>query len=185
MSRRSRLFRLFRGPTEDELTADAPGLAVVAEAFDPAEADSAVLARSHRWQPARKAVLRHHLRLPAGRMDEAAKIVSQDGYQLRPASPSPAEPAETGGSRRSTWCAYRCWTHCTAPRNEPGWPVWPSGSAGRRWGGTHSSRGPGPNRREISHSGASTGRKPTSRGAPGGRSSPWLRIGVRASGREH
>lgn len=97
MSRRSRLFRLFRGPTEDELTADAPGLAVVAEAFDPAEADSAVLARSHRWQPARKAVLRHHLRLPAGRMDEAAKIVSQDGYQLRPASPSPAEPAETGG----------------------------------------------------------------------------------------
>lgn len=96
MSRRNRLFRLFRSHTEAELTVDAAGLAVVAEAFDPAEADSAVLARSHRWNPADKAVLRHHLRLPAGRIGEAAQLVAQDGYQLRPVP----EPAETGGFTR-------------------------------------------------------------------------------------
>ncbi|WP_285487071.1 hypothetical protein [Amycolatopsis taiwanensis] len=83
MSPRNRLFRLFRRPVEEELTIDAPDLAVVAEAFDPAEADSAVLCRSHRWNPARAAVLRHHLSLPAEGIDTAARILAQDGYQLR------------------------------------------------------------------------------------------------------
>jgi hypothetical protein len=96
-NRRGGLFRLFRRPAEAELALDAPDLAVVAEAFDPAEADSAVLARSHRWDRAAKAVLRHHLRLPADRIEELAAVVAQEGYQVRVVSPPPPEPAETRG----------------------------------------------------------------------------------------
>jgi hypothetical protein len=70
---------------EPELTADTPGLSVVAEAFDITEADSAVLARSHRWAAARPAVLRHHLSLPPERVAEATRLLAQDGWELRPA----------------------------------------------------------------------------------------------------
>jgi hypothetical protein len=70
---------------EPELTADTPGLAVVAEAFDITEADSAVLARSHLWTAERPAVLRHHLSLPPERVAEAGRLLAQDGWELRPA----------------------------------------------------------------------------------------------------
>jgi hypothetical protein len=62
---------------------DDPALVVVAEAFDPIEADSSVLARSPSWIWDRKAVLRHHLLLHAERIAEAAQILAQDGYTLR------------------------------------------------------------------------------------------------------
>ncbi|RZQ59411.1 hypothetical protein [Amycolatopsis suaedae] len=83
MSLLSKLRDLLGRPAEPELTADTPGLVVVAEAFDPVEADSAVLARSPRWVADRPAVLRHHLVLPAGRVEEAAAILAQDGWDLR------------------------------------------------------------------------------------------------------
>lgn len=61
---------------------------MVAEAFDAAEADSAVLARADRWQEAKDAVLRHHLTLPADRVGEAARLLAQDGWELRTVSDS-------------------------------------------------------------------------------------------------
>ncbi|WP_329050099.1 hypothetical protein OG738_44460 [Amycolatopsis sp. NBC_01488] len=65
------------------LTPDTPGLEIVAEAFDPAVADSAVLAGSPAWVSTAPAVLRHHLLLPPDRLAEAASILAQDGYDLR------------------------------------------------------------------------------------------------------
>ncbi|HET6502856.1 MAG TPA: hypothetical protein VFG87_19045 [Amycolatopsis sp.] len=83
-----RLFSLVRRPTEATLSVDAPGLAVVAEAFDPAEADSAVLARSGRWDPDRPAVLRHRLALPPATVAEVARILARDGWETRTVSES-------------------------------------------------------------------------------------------------
>ncbi|MCP2165293.1 hypothetical protein LX83_002142 [Goodfellowiella coeruleoviolacea] len=77
---------------------DTPGLVVVAEAFDAAEADSAVLARSPRWVADQPAVLRHHLLLPASAVDRARDLLAPDGWQLRPAggpAPEPTAPAPT------------------------------------------------------------------------------------------
>src|ERR1041384_6466627 len=73
-----------RADREPELLTDPPGLVVVVEAFDPAEADSAVLARSERWRPDRPAVLRPHLVLPPDQVERAAALLAQDGYELRP-----------------------------------------------------------------------------------------------------
>ncbi|HEV7974985.1 hypothetical protein [Amycolatopsis sp.] len=83
MSLADRVRDLLRRPKAPELSVDDPALVVVAEAFDPAEADSAVLARSPSWVSDRQAVLRHHLLLPAGRTAEAARVLAQDGYVLR------------------------------------------------------------------------------------------------------
>jgi len=78
-----RLLDLVKKRETPGLTADAPGLKIVAEAFDPAVADSAVLAGSPGWVAAAPAVLRHHLLLPPDRLAEAASILAQDGYELR------------------------------------------------------------------------------------------------------
>jgi hypothetical protein len=78
-----RLRSLFGRRPELPFDLDNPGLRVVAEAFDPAEADSAVLARSPRWRPAERAVLRHHLVLPEGQVEAARAVLAQDGWQLR------------------------------------------------------------------------------------------------------
>ncbi|KAA9154407.1 hypothetical protein FPZ12_032100 [Amycolatopsis acidicola] len=86
MSLLGRLRDLLRREAEPELSVDAPGLVVVAEAFDIAEADSAVLARSHNWAAAKPAVLRHHLTLPVARIAEATGILAQDGWELRTVS---------------------------------------------------------------------------------------------------
>ncbi|MFQ6271677.1 hypothetical protein ACLLO4_35175 [Kutzneria viridogrisea] len=59
-----------------------PDLVVVAEAFDLAEADSAVLARSEQWRAEEQAVLRHHLVLPAREVDRAREVLAQDGWTL-------------------------------------------------------------------------------------------------------
>ncbi|WAL67270.1 hypothetical protein ORV05_05650 [Amycolatopsis cynarae] len=79
-----RLRDLLRKAPEQVLTTDTPGLSVVAEAFDIAEADSAVLARSHLLAADRPAVLRHHLRLPGDKVAEATGLLAQDGWELRP-----------------------------------------------------------------------------------------------------
>jgi hypothetical protein len=79
---------LLRRTPEPELAPDTPGLSVVAEAFDIAEADSAVLARSHRWDEGKPAVLRHHLTLPEDRVAEAGRTLAQDGWELRTVSES-------------------------------------------------------------------------------------------------
>ncbi|KAA2253022.1 hypothetical protein F0L68_33735 [Solihabitans fulvus] len=96
-----------RGPA---LTVDSPGLVVVAEAFDPAEADSAALARAHAWARERPAVLRHHLTLPEASVERAATLLAQDGWELRP------DPARTDG-----WHATRVQAldalHCAQERS--------------------------------------------------------------------
>lgn len=83
MSLLDRLRDLVRKPQEPDLSTSTPGLTVVAAAFDPAEADSSVLARSPDWVADRQAVLRHHLTLPSGRVEEAARTLAQDGWGLR------------------------------------------------------------------------------------------------------
>jgi hypothetical protein len=82
-----RLLDLVKKRETPGLSADAPGLKIVAEAFDPVVADSAVLAGSPAWVSTAPAVLRHHLLLPPSRLAEAASILAQDGYELREESP--------------------------------------------------------------------------------------------------
>jgi len=85
-----RLLDLVKKREAPGLTPDAPGLKIVAEAFDPVVADSAVLAGSPAWVSTAPAVLRHHLLLPPDRLAEAASILAQDGYELREQSSSGA-----------------------------------------------------------------------------------------------
>jgi hypothetical protein len=62
---------------------DSPGLEVVVEAFDAAEAASAALARSPRWRAGEPAVLRHHLVLPSDQVERARELLAPDGWELR------------------------------------------------------------------------------------------------------
>ncbi|EOD60470.1 hypothetical protein [Amycolatopsis vancoresmycina] len=78
-----RLLDLVKKRETAGLSPDAAGLKIVAEAFDPVVADSAVLAASPDWVSTAPAVLRHHLLLPPDRLAEAAPILAQDGYELR------------------------------------------------------------------------------------------------------
>ena len=77
------MLRQLRG-REDEptLSIDDPALVVVAEAFDIAEADSAVLARSPQWRAGEFAVLRHHVRIPAEQVERARELLTPDGWVL-------------------------------------------------------------------------------------------------------
>ncbi|MBE1497404.1 hypothetical protein H4696_004504 [Amycolatopsis lexingtonensis] len=79
----NRLLNLVKRRETPVLGPDDPGLEIVAEAFDPVVADSAVLAGSPGWVSTAPAVLRHHLLLPPDRVAEAASILAQDGYDLR------------------------------------------------------------------------------------------------------
>ncbi|MCM6773378.1 ribonuclease E inhibitor RraB [Nocardia sp. CDC159] len=63
-----------------ELDPDRPDLIVVAASFDDAEAASTALARAELWTPDAPAVLRHHLRLPADRVESAIALAAQEGY---------------------------------------------------------------------------------------------------------
>ncbi|MGI5501799.1 hypothetical protein [Lentzea sp. CA-135723] len=82
MSLLGRLRDRLRRREEPSLSIDDPGLVVVAEAFDHAEADSAVLARSPQWRADDLAVLRHHLRIPADQVERARELLSPDGWTL-------------------------------------------------------------------------------------------------------
>jgi hypothetical protein len=74
---------LLKRSKEPELSLDTPDLHVVVKAFDPVQSDSSALAGSTAWAAERPAVLRHHLLLPSERLAEAARIVAQDGWELR------------------------------------------------------------------------------------------------------
>ncbi|EME61458.1 hypothetical protein H074_09815 [Amycolatopsis decaplanina DSM 44594] len=69
------------------MTVDTPGVEIVVEAFDPAEADSSALARSPAWVAEAPAILRHHLKLPPEKVAEATSILAQDGWELREQGP--------------------------------------------------------------------------------------------------
>lgn len=71
--------RLFGGQSES-LDPARTDLVVVASSFDDAEACSAALDRAGELDRDADAVLRHHLRLPADRIDAAAEIAGYDGY---------------------------------------------------------------------------------------------------------
>lgn len=61
-------------------------LVVVVSGFDDVEACSTTLDRGAAsepaWTPGSEAVLRHHLRLPADRVEEAAQLAGQDDYTV-------------------------------------------------------------------------------------------------------
>jgi hypothetical protein len=86
---------------------DTPGAEIIAEAFDPAEADSAVLARSPGWVAEAPAILRHHLKLPPEKVEEAASILAQDGWELREQGPD-GELTLTHALRVQTLDALHC-----------------------------------------------------------------------------
>ncbi|MEC3981733.1 hypothetical protein [Amycolatopsis sp. H20-H5] len=87
---------LLRKPESAGLGLDTPGLKIVAEAFDPAQADSSVLAGSPGWVTEAEAVLRHHLALPREKVTEAARILAQDDWELREADECGPGSGETG-----------------------------------------------------------------------------------------
>ncbi|MFC7447009.1 hypothetical protein [Rhodococcus daqingensis] len=73
-------------------------LVVVASSFDDAEACSRALERAAGSEPGwiaeADAVLRHHLRLPADEVQQAARLAGQDGYTVAPTEgPAPAGAA--------------------------------------------------------------------------------------------
>ena len=77
-----RLRELLGRRDEPSLSIDDPTLVVVVEAFDIAEADSAVLARSPEWRADELAVLRHHVRIPSEQVERAREMLSPDGWVL-------------------------------------------------------------------------------------------------------
>ncbi|MFF0542269.1 hypothetical protein ACWEVD_10200 [Nocardia thailandica] len=85
--------RLFGGGGDEPLDPDRDDLVVVAASFDDAEACSAALDRATGLDRDAPAVLRHHLRLPAGRVAEATEIAGYDGYTVQG---EPGLPGEDG-----------------------------------------------------------------------------------------
>lgn len=79
--------RLFGGSTR-KLDPERDDLVVVASSFDDVEACSTALDRAGELDREADAVLRHHLRLPAGQIEAACEIAGYDGY----------ERAETGAT---------------------------------------------------------------------------------------
>ncbi|MFI6100402.1 hypothetical protein ACIA8G_33060 [Lentzea sp. NPDC051213] len=77
-----RLRDWLRRRDEPSLSIDDPGLVVVVEAFDFAEADSAALARSPQWRADELAVLRHHLRIPSDQVERARELLAPDGWVI-------------------------------------------------------------------------------------------------------
>ena len=77
-----RLRDLLHRQDEPALSIDDPGLVVVVEAFDIAEADSAALARSPQWRADEPAVLRHHVRIPADQVERARELLTPDGWVI-------------------------------------------------------------------------------------------------------
>ncbi|MEV0543462.1 hypothetical protein [Nocardia salmonicida] len=72
--------RLFGGSTR-KLDPERDDLVVVASSFDDVEACSTALDRAGELDREADAVLRHHLRLPAGQIEAACEIAGYDGYE--------------------------------------------------------------------------------------------------------
>ncbi len=105
-------------------------LVVVVSSFDDVEACSTTLERgaagAPAWVPDAQAVLRHHLRLPSDRVQEAVDVAGQDDYAL---ADEPVVDADGVATVLLERCSFS--TPCTAPRSGRGWPAWPSGSGAR------------------------------------------------------
>lgn len=84
MSLLGRLRDMLSREEEPALSVGDPGLVVVVEAFDIAEADSAALARSPEWRASEPAVLRHHLRIPSDQVERARELLEPDGWVIDP-----------------------------------------------------------------------------------------------------
>ena len=78
------------------ISIDDPDLRVVITAFDPAEAASSALERGVRWQPRRPAVLRHHLLLPASRIESARELLEPDQWRVRTEQTAPEQGKHHG-----------------------------------------------------------------------------------------
>ncbi|MFI1240766.1 hypothetical protein [Nocardia salmonicida] len=72
--------RLFGGSTQ-KLDPERDDLVVVASSFDDVEACSTALDRAGELDREADALLRHHLRLPAGQIEAACEIAGYDGYE--------------------------------------------------------------------------------------------------------
>ncbi|MGY0497731.1 hypothetical protein ACWZHB_04445 [Nocardia sp. FBN12] len=76
-----RMWRRLFGGSARELDASRDDLVVVASSFDDVEACSTALDRASALDREADAVLRHHLRLPAERIEAACEIAGYDGYE--------------------------------------------------------------------------------------------------------
>ncbi|MGW0329153.1 hypothetical protein ACWFRF_23020 [Nocardia sp. NPDC055165] len=85
-----RMWRRLFGGSARELDPGRDDLVVVASSFDDVEACSTALDRASELDREADAVLRHHLRLPAGQIEAACEIAGYDGYERA----EPAAPAE-------------------------------------------------------------------------------------------
>ncbi|MFC9665252.1 hypothetical protein ACFVJ5_33925 [Nocardia sp. NPDC127606] len=75
-----RMWRRLFGGSARELDPGRDDLVVVASSFDDVEACSTALDRASELDREADAVLRHHLRLPAGQIEAACEIAGYDGY---------------------------------------------------------------------------------------------------------
>jgi hypothetical protein len=85
-----RMWRRLFGGSARELDPLRDDLVVVASSFDDVEACSTALDRASALNREADAVLRHHLRLPAGQIEAACEIAGYDGYE-RAEADAPAE----------------------------------------------------------------------------------------------
>lgn len=76
-----RMWRRLFGGSARELDPGRDDLVVVASSFDDVEACSTALDRASELDREADAVLRHHLRLPAGQIEAACEIAGYDGYE--------------------------------------------------------------------------------------------------------
>jgi hypothetical protein len=77
-------------------------LVVVVSSFDDAESCSAALERAVSWTAQAPALLRHHLRIPAGHIEAVVAIAAQDGYSPAEAAARESEPVVPGPGNGST-----------------------------------------------------------------------------------
>ncbi|WKG11252.1 hypothetical protein QX204_07240 [Nocardia sp. PE-7] len=76
-----RMWRRLFGGSARKLDPEREDLVVVASSFDDVEACSTALDRATELDREADAVLRHHLRLPAGQIEAACEIAGYDGYE--------------------------------------------------------------------------------------------------------
>lgn len=103
--------------------ADDGSLVVVGESWDPAAADSAVVAgmRERGLGLEEPLLVRHHLLLPgAPALEQARRLVAGDGYTVRAEPRGSAGPA---GSRDSAGLAEACRSAAAPGADDLGWAV--------------------------------------------------------------
>lgn len=84
------------------LAPDDPNLRVVAAAGDATRSATSVLEEADELDLDRPAVLRHHLELPADRVDTARGLLDEEGWSVSTAAREEAEDAEPDDSTAGT-----------------------------------------------------------------------------------